>query len=501
MTDNPWCNVLGIATPRLDLVKDHREANVYALLLVALLEKGLPMTLVEVAAHFEAAGIADAASALAALKRCKPGRPPVYRDGDRYHLDPHNDELDLWAFRLGLRPPKVPRLQVVRPAPEPPSSPDAPLSLDDLRAAWNDASLYSWSSVRVVLAILDANRGPMLPHDVVDFVAKQTKWHLLQPDSAKFGHRGCPIEVLRDGRWVIAAEADQALLSARKAVRARLDVVNRNAANRPDPVVLKANFMAVERKRAAHAAELARMSRALLAAFPIGHPRAVALLDVGLRTIETFVDEEIANLRERLLAYDIIAAVDVRALLRAIGFDPGERRLGELRPPQKSKQINRSGRALSITTELLVQGTCGISQPFGDEAKLSGYLQTGQLGKLRHRLEADAKSLFALYQYGRLHGVVRLRWGFLDDSIPAPWVYRDEIELYRLKEQALKRGIPLEAVLGHAPGWTDPWTRVQTLRVMKDGWQLLLADEDGYHVPDLNVQLARLALPHSSHES
>jgi hypothetical protein len=31
------------------LVKDHREANVYALLLVALLEKGLPMTLVEVA--------------------------------------------------------------------------------------------------------------------------------------------------------------------------------------------------------------------------------------------------------------------------------------------------------------------------------------------------------------------------------------------------------------------------------------------------------------------
>ena len=498
MTDNAWCNALGIATPRLDLVKDHREANVYALLLVALLEKGLPMTLVEVAARFEAAGVGDAASALASLKRCKPGRPPVYRDGDLYHLDPHDDELDLWAFRLGLRPPKVPRLQVVRAAPAPSPSPDAPLSLDELRAAWKDAGLYSWSSVRVVLAILDANQGPMLPHDVVAFVAKQTEWHLLQPDSAKFGHRGSPVEVLSDGHWAIAADADQALLSARKVVRARLDVVNRNAANRQDPVVLEANRKAVERKRAAHAAELAQMSRALLTAFPAGHPRAVALLDVCSRTIETFVDEEIANLRERLLAYDIIAAVDVRALLRAIGFDPGERRLGELGPAQKSRQINRSGRALRITTELLVQGTCGISRPFGDAAKLSGYLQTGQIGKLRHRLEADAKSLFALYQYGRLHGVVRVRWGFLDEPIPAPWVHRDEIELYRLKELAHQRGIPLEVVGGHAPGWTDPWARVQVLRVVKDGWRLLLADEHGYHVPDLDVQLARLALPHST---
>jgi hypothetical protein len=495
MNDNAWCKALGIAPPALDLVKDHREANVYALLLVALLEKGAPMTLVEVAARFEAVGIADAAGALDSLKRCKPGRPPAYRDGDHYHLDPHDEELDLWAFRLGLRPPKVPRLQVVRAAPAPPLPPDAPLSFDELRTAWKDAGLYSWSSVRVVLAILDANRSPMFPHDVATFVAKQTEWHILRADSVKFRHRGCAVEVLSDGRWAVSADAGQALLSARKAVRARLDVVNRNAANRPDPVVLEANHKAFERKRAAHAAELAQMSRALLTAFPVGHPRAVALLGVGSRTIETFVDEEIANLRERLLAYDIIAAVDVRALLRTVDFDPGERRLGELGPAQKSTQINQSGRALRITTELLVQGTCGISRPFGDEGKLNDYLQTRQFAKLRHRLEADAKSLFALYQYGRLHGVVRLRWGFIDDPIPAPWVHRDEIELYRLKEQAYQRGILLEAVVGHAPGWTDPWARVQALRVVKDGWKLLLADDRGYHVPDLDVQLARLALP------
>jgi hypothetical protein len=36
------------------------QANVFALLLLALLEKGEPMTLAEVAARFEKAGVADA---------------------------------------------------------------------------------------------------------------------------------------------------------------------------------------------------------------------------------------------------------------------------------------------------------------------------------------------------------------------------------------------------------------------------------------------------------
>ena len=55
---------------------------------------------------------------------------------------------------------------------------------------------------------------------------------------------------------------------------------------------------------------------------------------------------------------------------------------------------------------------------------------------LRRRLEADAKALFALYQYGSLHGAVRLRWGFLDEMIPAPWVHRDERTLYDLVKRA-----------------------------------------------------------------
>ena len=85
----------------------------------------------------------------------------------------------------------------------------------------------------------------------------------------------------------------------------------------------------------------------------------------------------------------------------------------ELGPPQKTRQLNRRGRKLQITTRLLVHGSCGITRPFGDERVLRGYLREGRDAKLRRRLAADAKSLFALYQYGRLHGAVRLRWGFL----------------------------------------------------------------------------------------
>ena len=62
-------------------------------------------------------------------------------------------------------------------------------------------------------------------------------------------------------------------------------------------------------------------------------------------------------------------------------------------------------------------------------------------------------------------------------------------------------GSPLQAVVGHDPGWTEPWPGVRTSRVVKDGRNLLLADEHGYHVPDLDVQLARLALPHSTRSS
>src|SRR5215469_1407943 len=50
----------------------------------------------------------------------------------------------------------------------------------------------------------------------------------------------------------------------------------------------------------------------------------------------------------------------------------------------------------------------------------------------------------AFYEYGRLHGAVRLRWRFLDERIPVPWVGRDEPTLHELQKSARAMKVPLE---------------------------------------------------------
>ena len=95
---NAYCAALGIRTPRIEDAKSSPDANYYSLLLVALLERGEPMTLEDVAVRFAAAGITSTVNeALASLKRCKPARAPIYRDGAHYALDPHDDEVSFWS--------------------------------------------------------------------------------------------------------------------------------------------------------------------------------------------------------------------------------------------------------------------------------------------------------------------------------------------------------------------------------------------------------------------
>jgi len=363
-----------------------------------------------------------------------------------------------------------------------------------LDEAWRDGVPTDWSAQRVAICVLDAHGAPMKPDEVVAFVAARSQWNRLSTSSARYWHRGAAIHVRDDGFWERKPD-HHALPSARRAVQERIATARRWAQLQPDPTVLKANRKHFERKRQAHAERLARMSRVLIHAFPAQKPEAIVLLDVDRREVATFVGEEVRMAKEKLLDHDIIAGVDVRSLLRTLEIEPGERRLGELGPPQKTKRLNKQGRTLRITTGLLVQGSCGISRPFGDEKVLRRYLRDGSHTKLRRRLEADAKSLFALYQYGRLHGAVRLRWGFLDEMIPAPWVHRDELTIHNLMEQAHKLRVPLEVVIGSAPSWTAPWSRLQRAYVEMEerGWQSWLVDDEGFVIEKEEIQLARLA--------
>lgn len=490
---NRYCEALKIDVPCLDRVVGHHDSSTYSLLIVAILEHGSPMTLVEAAECFETAGAGPADEALAALKKCRPGRPPLYRDGDRYALDPHDDELDLWLFRLGLRPPKVPRIQVVRAAPEPMPGPDQPLTIAELQEAWRGKWLSDFSAQRLALAILDAHHSAMKPEEVVSFVSSLTDHHALRVESVEYWRAGA-VHVREDGLW----EADikhEALFSARKAVRARIAMDRKWAGMRYDPVVAEANQKAYEARRAAHAEELAKLRRVIIVGFPVRNPRAVTLIDAATRELATYIDGELDAARERLDQYDVICGVAVRELLRRLGVDPEERRLAELGPPQKSVTLNQRGRSLKITTAMLIQGSCGIGKPFGDPAKMASYLEKGQLTRLRERLEADAKSLYALFNYGRVHGCVRLRWGFLDEIFPAPWLHRDEEFLYRLMRRAFDANTPMEVVVGNAPAWAEPWARAQVCCVVPDGTPyggLAFIDKTGSIVDERDVQFARI---------
>src|SRR5260370_918208 len=159
-TTNPYCEALAIPVPRLEMAKERADANYYSLLIVTLLERGEPITLEEAARRFEAAGIAPAGRALASLKRCKPARPPIYRDGNLYALDPFDDEVDLWAFRLGLRPATVPELRIGRPDPDPLPSPDVPLTVAALDEAWREGGPNSRCALRGAVGVLHAPRQP-----------------------------------------------------------------------------------------------------------------------------------------------------------------------------------------------------------------------------------------------------------------------------------------------------------------------------------------------------
>ena len=65
---NAYCTALGIRTPRIEDAKSSPDTNYYSLLLVALLERGEPMTLEDVAVRFAASGITSTANeALASL--------------------------------------------------------------------------------------------------------------------------------------------------------------------------------------------------------------------------------------------------------------------------------------------------------------------------------------------------------------------------------------------------------------------------------------------------
>ncbi len=492
--DNPYCRALDIPIPRVEDVVGCREANNFGLLVTALLERGGPMTLEEVARRFEEAGVASSERALRSLHRSRPATRPIHRDGDLYELDPHDSEAHLWVVRLDLRrkPEKASKAPVqVEPMP----GPETALTLDEIDDAFGgDANLRSWSAQRLVLAILDAHGEPRSPERVVADLSARTKYHGLRADTISFERRNAAVRLDGDGRWAIV-DGHDALRSAREAVRARIERARASAAQRTDPEVLAARREEYKAKCTAEVAWLAAASHAIIHAFPPEDPVAVVLANLDTNVTELFVKDGFGELCERLVDFDVIAGIDVRALLRKLGFEPGERRLRDLGPPQKTRKFGKRGRPIELTTTLMIRSSCGLERPLTPETTLTKYLRAGDFARLRNRLESDLRSLRALYEYGRLHDAVRLRWRQYDEMHPLGWSSHLENELGRMCREAMEMGRDLEVVLEAITDWNQPWAQSEIVFVEQGmrPWSTVLVDELGREFDKDDVQLARFA--------
>lgn len=493
MPHNAWCDALNIDVPSLEAVKDHREAKVYTLLIVALLERGRAMTLEEVAERFAEAGIAPTPKALRSLKRCRPARPPVYRDGDTYYLDAWDDETDLLLFTIGLRPPLVPPVEVVRPEPAPVPGPDVSLAPDELDEALSFRSGYHASARSLALAILDAY-GPSSGEEIERLVHRHTGSESFDMSAPHLRNRGSPLRRLEDGRWNIAGGADEQVRKARRWVRGELEKRRARPPGPFDPAVVAARESALARRKERRAAELAALSRAIFVAFPRDEPRAVALVDVRTRDVASFEGEELAEARKRLASYDLVAAEAVHSSCRTIGLDPDRRRLAELGPSQEKVEVGGRRKPLRLTTADLVEGSCGAGHLYGKDQALRRHLDRGRLDLLRRALESRVQALHAYYQYGRLHHAVRVRKRQLDEQIPVRWADECEPSLIDITLDAFLNRKPLELIVGAAPDWEDPWARARRAVAAGDDGTggVVLVDDEGDVVDPWTVQAMRV---------
>ncbi|XXY47234.1 hypothetical protein WME91_45245 [Sorangium sp. So ce269] len=477
---NRYCERLGIAVPRVEDVAAQGTAKLFHLMIVALLERGGPMTLDEIAERLEVAGVLAATGDLAhSLRKAWHGMAPVYRDTTgHFGLD-----LDAFALRLLVRGTGLlePRAAPPPPAPVPPvPGDDVPLSAEEVDAAFRDRSMTSLSWVRQAAAVLDARQAAMTAEEIEAFLAGLTRHRT--PLGAHNGPDQSDLFLRHDGGRLTLAPRAPGLAAMRRAIRklSQPALVRRaeRAAHAERSAARRAELDA-EARRDAEIARKARRAVVRVVPFP-EDPQAAAVLDVGQRSIRTFLGHDVAELAGALERFDVIAGLHIRDTLHAIGLDADRRRVVDLGPPKKSRRLNRAGRTLEITPELLIAATTGISRPLGDPEKVASYLIEGDHSKLARRLESDVKALYAFYHYGVLHGFVRLRWGFIDEGLTTEWALPGDASLYQQLKSASETGAPVDLVVGAAPGWADPWARARRVRILDIRFNdVLVAEEEG----------------------
>ncbi|AUX42232.1 uncharacterized protein SOCE26_036600 [Sorangium cellulosum] len=350
--------------------------------------------------------------------------------------------------------------------------------------------------------MLDALRVPMTAEEIETFLAGLTTYR------ERLGPRNGPgmsdlFLMGEDGRLSLNPGAP-GLVAMRRAVRGLPHAV---LVEREQPTASEMRCVVrrvepesdAETRRNAELEEIARMARrAVLRVVPSAEdPQAVAVLDVDQRSIQTFIGRDVAELAGLLERFDVIAGLHIHDTLHALGFNADRRGVVELEPPQTSRRLNRAERTLQITPELLIAGTTRIRRPLGEPETVARYLLEGDYRRLARQIESDVKALHALYQYGVLHGAVRLRWGSVDEMLATDWALPGDVNLRQQLKSAHEKDAAVDLVVGMAPGWVDPWWQARRVRILDVRFPevVVIRDERGADVlvATHEIQAIRLA--------
>jgi hypothetical protein len=97
----------------------------------------------------------------------------------------------------------------------------------------------------------------------------------------------------------------------------------------------------------------------------------VSILDLRSREIRSLTESVRAEAAAALKGFDVVYGLDVRETLAALGLDALDFRLFDLRPPRKSVGLNRAGKTLHVTPELVIASSTGIGHPLSDPVKVA----------------------------------------------------------------------------------------------------------------------------------
>lgn len=435
----------------------------FELMVLALAEAARPLSYDEIAEHLARRG---RPLSVVTLQKAWHGKPPIQKNAEGQFVlapesFPHIWDRFVWNIEreLGLIP------AAARNLPTPPKLDlESPISRAELEIAFAEPVPGLVSSGQLIGLVLEAVGRPLAEPEV-EAEMNRLGLRLRTGSLAACGHNpNSPVRRTPERTWTV--DASLALMrEAREFVRKR---VARKRQFDHWKVESEQRTAELQAQIRAAKARHARASKCIVRTFWLGEQFvAGAVLDPDAHSVRSVHDA--SELRRLVEACDVVIALDPRIELDRLGIEVGDRDLVSLRPPIKSKKLNRAGRILKISPELVYQGTIGRSNSLYDARKLAAYQRAGQIGKIERRLLSDAKALHDVYAYGNMHGYLRLRWGFLREIVPvqfgSSWRGLLEDEL----KKAYLEGALVDVVLFSPPGWSDPWSRAMRCRIRNRG--------------------------------